>query len=116
MAAAPKPIPKAKSPRRRLRNRGGRYGADWPEIRDRLLAKAGYRCRIPGCGRKTKDVHHIIPFSVCRVHQDWLLIVMCRGHHTYYDARPGDRWFLFDIVGTPVSLRQWRYERSARAV
>jgi len=28
----------------------GRYPADWPEIRERILARAGRRCEWPGCG------------------------------------------------------------------
>lgn len=26
-----------------------RYPADWPEIRERILRRAGYRCEHPGC-------------------------------------------------------------------
>ena len=26
-----------------------RYPADWPEVRERILARAGYRCEHPGC-------------------------------------------------------------------
>lgn len=27
----------------------GRYPADWPEIRERILTRAGYQCEHPGC-------------------------------------------------------------------
>lgn len=42
------------------------YGPNWPDIRERVLKRDGYRCRKCGVsvkGTSKRAVHHIIPLS-----------------------------------------------------
>lgn len=68
-----------------------RYPADWPQIRQRILTRAQYRCEWPGCAAR----HHAVGrwhftlagwvFNPC--HGSQLLNRAGRGLLTYAEAR-----------------------------
>ena len=51
------------------------------ELRRRVLVEAGHRCAIPTCRHIDVDVHHIIPWAECRVHEYENLIALCPNCH-----------------------------------
>jgi len=51
------------------------------EIRRRVLVEAGHRCAIPTCRYIDVDVHHIIPWETCKIHEYDNLIALCPNCH-----------------------------------
>lgn len=70
------------------RNSPNDYGPRWPQIRDRVRSRDGYRCQVcgvPESGR-SHDVHHKVPFrsftSLEEANQLTNLITLCpKCHH-----------------------------------
>jgi hypothetical protein len=69
------------------------------EIRRRVLVEAGHRCAIPTCRYIDVDVHHIIPWAKCRLHEYENLIALCPNCHRRADTKEIDR----------KSLRLYKY-------
>jgi len=63
------------------------YGPDWPQIRERVRARDGYRCQVCGAAEdgRQHDVHHKIPFrtfpSTELANRLENLITLCRNCH-----------------------------------
>jgi len=57
-----------------------RYGKKWPEIRQKVLKRDGYRCKICGSTHHL-HVHHLIPWKISRSNEDLNLVVLCRKCH-----------------------------------
>jgi 5-methylcytosine-specific restriction endonuclease McrA len=60
-------------------------------IRRRVLVEAGHRCAIPTCRHIDIDVHHIIPWSQCQLHEYENLIALCPNCHRRADRGEIDR-------------------------
>jgi len=61
----------------------GRTTSDIPaKTRKRVWARDQGRCCVPGC-RATRhiDIHHLIPRALGGTHDEWLLTLLCSGHH-----------------------------------
>lgn len=61
------------------------------EVRRRVLVEAGHRCAIPTCRYIEVDVHHIIPWEQCKVHEYENLIALCPNCHRRADNDDIDR-------------------------
>jgi hypothetical protein len=61
------------------------------EIRRRVLVEAGHRCAIPTCRYIEVDVHHIVPWAQCQVHNYDNLIALCPNCHRRADRGEIDR-------------------------
>ena len=61
------------------------------ETRRRVLVEAGHRCAIPTCRHIEIDVHHIIPWTICREHKYENLIALCPNCHRRADRGDIDR-------------------------
>ena len=61
------------------------------ETRRRIFVEAGHRCAIPTCRHIEIDVHHIIPWSICRDHKYENLIALCPNCHRRADREDIDR-------------------------
>lgn len=107
-----KPERRAPKPRSRLKNKSRDYDKNWKAAKDRVRLRDGGKCMIPGCQRRDIDVHHIVPWAVCRAHEDHNLICLCRRHHDLVGERLEYRATLFDLIHTPVELRNSRFENS----
>lgn len=60
------------------------YGRDQrvvPVSMRRLIEYRDGGCRVPGCGCKTVEIHHIIHWSDGGVTETWNLISLCPKHH-----------------------------------
>lgn len=44
-----------------MNNRGGEEYKEW---RRKVIARDGRICMWPGCKKRGKDVHHIVPYSI----------------------------------------------------
>lgn len=51
------------------------------ELARAVHVEAGHRCAIPRCGHSNVDVHHIVPWSVCKEHKYSNLISLCPNCH-----------------------------------
>lgn len=51
------------------------------ELKRAILVEAGHRCAIPRCGATELDVHHIVPWEVCKKHEYSNLIALCPVCH-----------------------------------
>lgn len=75
------------------------YGAGWKRIRNKILERDGQKCSF--CG-KTKSqqrlqVHHIIPYDVCRNHNIDNLITLCA---TCHGKQQQNDWHYRRLYGT----------------
>ena len=81
---------------------------DWAAIRDKILARAGWRCQACGVRRRL-DVHHVVKRSQGGSDFDLdRLVALCRWCHEQTDApyergrlvvrARGDGQFAFDVV------------------
>ena len=61
------------------------------ELRRRVLVEAGHRCAIPTCRHIEVDVHHIIPWETCKIHEYENLIALCPNCHRRADRGEIDR-------------------------
>jgi len=52
------------------------------KIRRAVLVEAGHRCAIHTCKQTPIEVHHIIPYSICKKHELENLITLCPNCHT----------------------------------
>lgn len=52
------------------------------DLRRRILVEAGHRCAIPTCRHIKVEIHHIVPWAKCRVHEYDNLIALCPNCHT----------------------------------
>ncbi len=52
------------------------------EIQRAVLLEAGHRCAIPTCRHPRVEIHHIIPWAICRKHEYHNLIALCPNCHT----------------------------------
>jgi len=76
--------------------RGREYPADWPEIRRRILARAGHKCEW--CGAKNHEPHpktrsHVV-LTIAHIYdkwpeaaEDWNLAALCQRCHLTHDAQ-----------------------------
>lgn len=51
------------------------------ELRRSVLIEAGHRCAIPTCKHPTTDIHHIVPWCICKDHKFDNLIALCPNCH-----------------------------------
>jgi hypothetical protein len=51
------------------------------ELRRAVLIEAGHRCAVPRCGHTDIDVHHIIPWEICKKHEYNNLVALCPNCH-----------------------------------
>lgn len=51
------------------------------DLRRAVLVESGHRCAIPQCSHTDIDVHHIIPWEVCKSHDYDNLIALCPNCH-----------------------------------
>ena len=55
------------------------------------VVEAGHRCAIPRCGQTELDIHHIIPWEICKKHEYDNLITLCPVCHRRADQGEIDR-------------------------
>ena len=72
--------------RRRNAQRGG-TGWKWSEIRNRILARDGYRCQEQGDHEGRLEVDHIVPLSQGGTNDPSNLITRCARHHKIKTAK-----------------------------
>lgn len=66
------------------------------ELRRRVLVEAGHRCAIPTCRYIDVDVHHIVPWEICKKHEYENLIALCPNcHRRAHKANEIDRKSLY---------------------
>ena len=46
-----------------------------------VLVEAGHRCAIPQCRQIPIEIHHIVPWAICRTHEFENLIALCPTCH-----------------------------------
>jgi hypothetical protein len=51
------------------------------ETRRAVLVESGHKCAIPKCGHGDVDIHHIVPWEICRKHEYRNLIALCPNCH-----------------------------------
>ena len=61
------------------------------DIRRRVLVEAGHRCAIPTCRHIEAEVHHIVPWTMCKKHEYDNLIALCPNCHSRADRGSIDR-------------------------
>jgi hypothetical protein len=90
------------------------YGRDVrivPVKMRRQIERRDHGCRVPGCGSKHIEVHHIIHWSNGGVTETWNLVSLCPRHHRLHhqalltirgnpDQRDGLEFF--DSFGEPI--------------
>lgn len=60
-------------------------------LKRRVLVEAGHRCAIPTCRHIEIEIHHIVPYSQCQIHEYENLIALCPNCHRRADAGHIDR-------------------------
>ena len=95
----------------RAQGRQAASWAEWAEIREQVLGRAGWRCQACGVRRRL-DVHHVIKRAQGGSDFDLdQLVALCRWCHDQTDA-PYERGRL---VVTPLGAGQFAFEVVARA-
>lgn len=61
------------------------------KIKRDVLVEAGHRCAIPTCGYTQVELHHIIPWEICKRHDFDNLIALCPNCHRRADLGEIDR-------------------------
>lgn len=61
------------------------------EIKRDVLVEAGHRCAIPTCRYTQVELHHIIPWEICKRHDFDNLIALCPNCHRRADVGEIDR-------------------------
>jgi hypothetical protein len=61
------------------------------DLKRRVLVEAGHRCAIPTCRHITVEIHHIVPWETCKVHEYHNLIALCPNCHHRADRGEIDR-------------------------
>jgi hypothetical protein len=61
------------------------------EVKRKVLVEAGHRCAIPTCRYITVEIHHIVPWEVCKAHDYHNLIALCPNCHARADRGEIDR-------------------------
>jgi len=56
------------------------------KVRQILHKEHGKKCSIKNCQKPSQQIHHIIPFSICRTHDPRLLAPLCKDHHELQHA------------------------------
>lgn len=55
--------------------------AEWLAVRERVMARDGHLCKVPGCGKAATQVHHErYPKNIGEENLDWLHS-LCGNHH-----------------------------------
>lgn len=77
-----------------------KYGWDWWQIRQQVIERDQATCQK--CGkrnlvRRDLNVHHIIPFRICRSHDPDNLVVLCDSCHGRIETR-------LPMKGRPVEI------------
>jgi len=65
------------------------------EIRREVLVEAGHRCAIPTCRYPHVEIHHIVPWEICKSHDFENLIALCANCHRRADSGEIDRKALY---------------------
>lgn len=60
-------------------------------LRRSILVESGHRCAIPTCRHIEVEIHHIVPWSQCKVHEYDNLIALCPNCHRRADRGEIDR-------------------------
>lgn len=61
------------------------------DIKRKVLVEAGHRCAIPTCRYIEVEIHHIIPWKICKEHKYENLIALCSNCHKRADRGDIDR-------------------------
>lgn len=61
------------------------------DLKRKVLVEAGHRCAIPTCRYITVEIHHIVPWETCKVHEYHNLIALCPNCHNRADRGEIDR-------------------------
>ncbi|WIW88939.1 HNH endonuclease [Sphingobium sp. V4] len=61
------------------------------EVKRRVLVEAGHRCAIPTCRHIETEIHHIVPWHLCKAHEYENLIALCANCHRRADRGEIDR-------------------------
>lgn len=61
------------------------------DLKRRVLVEAGHRCAIPTCRYITVEIHHIVPWETCLIHEYHNLIALCPNCHARADRGEIDR-------------------------
>jgi len=59
----------------------GRSQRAVPDRLRRIVEHRDQGCRVPGCGSRHGEIHHIVPWSEGGVTESWNLVCLCRCHH-----------------------------------
>jgi hypothetical protein len=59
----------------------GRSQRAVPDRLRRIVEHRDQGCRVPGCGGRYGEIHHIVPWSDGGLTESWNLVCLCRRHH-----------------------------------
>lgn len=80
--------PKTKAQLRLERKtRKARYGPKWDEIRKKVYARDGHRCRACGITNKKLNAHHVLLLRVSQTNDERNLITLCDSCHKIIEER-----------------------------
>lgn len=85
---------------KKLKGVDGKLDEAWSLL---VKIKAGMKCEVPYCGKKTLNSHHI--FSRSKKSTRWYVpngICLCVGHHTFSN--------IFSAHKTPTEFTEFLYE------
>lgn len=80
--------PKTRAQKRYVREtRKNRYGPHWNEIRKKVYARDGYKCRACGVTNKKLNAHHILLLRVSKTNDERNLITLCDSCHKIVEEK-----------------------------
>jgi 5-methylcytosine-specific restriction endonuclease McrA len=80
--------PKTRAQRRYEReSRKARYGPHWNEIRKKVYARDGYKCRACGAKNTKLNAHHILLLRVSKTNDERNLVTLCDSCHKIVEEK-----------------------------
>ena len=50
-------------------------------VKNVLRREFGDKCAVPGCDRRARETHHLLPYAITRQHDPRLMVNLCGEHH-----------------------------------
>lgn len=69
------------------KQRKARYGPKWDEIRKKVYARDGHRCKACGSSNTKLNAHHILLLRVSQTNNERNLITLCDSCHKIVEEK-----------------------------
>ena len=61
------------------------HGEDWNKVKLEIFKRDKFSCQLGGSTNRVIQVHHVVPYRICKEHTPENLITLCQYHHRKVD-------------------------------